>query len=132
MAPYGTTISSRGKRFGAFVLSVVLIYVTLGIGYVIWTLIIWGRGQNPAKQVLGMYVIDLETGRPATWGKMFIRGFVIDGLLNLVTFFIFWVVSAVMIWSNPENRRATDQMVSTIVVDAPRGWRSDEQFVRSR
>lgn len=67
-----------------------------------------------------MYVIDTGTGRPATWGKMFLRGFVIDGLLNAVTG-IFGLISALWIFSNDEHQRLTDKMVSTVVVDAPNG-----------
>ena len=66
-------LSSLGKRFGGALLTSVLIMVTLGIGYLIWAAIAYGKGQTPAKQILKMYVIDTETGLPATWGKMFIR-----------------------------------------------------------
>jgi uncharacterized RDD family membrane protein YckC len=119
--PAGTVLSSRAKRFGEFLLAVVLAIVTFGIGYLIWALIILGRGQTPEKQVLGMYVIDLDTGRTAGYGKMFLRWFVIDGILGQVTFGIFSIVSAFWIFSNPANQRLTDKMVNTIVVDAPGG-----------
>lgn len=89
--------------------------------YVIWAVIVWSRGQTPAKQLLGMYVIDVETGMPATWGKMFLRGFVIDQVLGRITLGIFNLISAIWIFSNPENQRLTDKMVSTIVVDDPAG-----------
>ena len=119
--PEGTVLSSLGKRFGGALLTGVLIVVTLGIGYLIWAAIAYGKGQTPAKQILKMYVIDTETGLPATWGKMFVRNVVIDGLLNSITFSVFWLVSSIWIFTNPERQRLTDKMVKTIVVDAPNG-----------
>ena len=71
-----------------------------------------------------MYVIDTETGMPATWGKMFLRGFVIDGVLNSITSGIFFLLSAIWIFTNPQRQRLTDLMLKTIVVDAPNGLRS--------
>ena len=121
VVPQGTVLTSIGKRFGGMLLSGLLFVVTLGIGYVIWALIAWNKGQTPAKQLLKMYVIDVETGLPATWGKMFIRGFVLDGVLNSVTGGIFSLLSAIWIFTNPERQRLTDKIVKTIVVDAPNG-----------
>jgi len=114
-------LSTIGKRFAGALLTGVLVVVTLGIGYLIWAAIAYGKGQTPAKQILKMYVIDTETGLPATWGKMFMRGFVIDGVLNSVTGGIFSLVSAIWIFTNPERQRLTDKIIKTIVVDAPNG-----------
>jgi uncharacterized RDD family membrane protein YckC len=119
--PAGTQLSSLGKRFGNALLAGVLMIVTLLIGYVIWAFIAYGRGQTPAKQVLKMYVIDERTGRPASWGTMFLRGWVIDGLLGQVTFGLFGLVSALWIFSGDRHQRLTDKMVKTVVVDAPGG-----------
>src|SRR5216683_66769 len=54
MLPEGTELASVGRRIGAYFLAIPLTIVTLGIGYIIWGLIIWGNGQTPALQVLGM------------------------------------------------------------------------------
>ena len=119
--PEGTVLSSLGKRFGGALLTGVLIVVTLGIGYLIWAAIAYGKGQTPAKQILKMYVIDTETGLPATWGKMLLRGFVIDGVLNSITGGVFSLISTIWIFTNPKRQRLTDLMLKTIVVDAPNG-----------
>lgn len=119
--PPGTQLSSLGKRFGNSLLAGVLMLVTLIIGYVIWAFMIYGRGQTPAKQVLNMYVIDERTGRPATWGTMFLRGWIIDGVIGQLTVGLFGLVSALWIFSGDKHQRLTDKMVHTIVVDAPNG-----------
>jgi uncharacterized RDD family membrane protein YckC len=121
--PAGTRLSSLAKRFGGSLLSLLLVIVTLGIGYMIWALIVYGQGQTPAKQLLNMYVIDERTGQVASWGTMFVRGFVIDGLVGLFTLGLFDLVSALWIFSGDRRQRLTDKMVNTIVVDAPGGLR---------
>jgi hypothetical protein len=51
--PRGTQLASVGRRIGAFFLAIPLSIVTLFIGYAIWGLIVWGRGQTPAHAALG-------------------------------------------------------------------------------
>ena len=72
--PNGTTLAPVGRRIGAFFLGALLSVITLGIGYIIWGIISWSKGQTPGQQVLG-----LQTWRPqervnASWGTMFLRG----------------------------------------------------------
>jgi uncharacterized RDD family membrane protein YckC len=66
--PPGVQPASSGRRIGAFSLSIPLAIIILGIGYPIWALIVRGRGQAPALQVLGMRCWRPETGRVAGWG----------------------------------------------------------------
>jgi uncharacterized RDD family membrane protein YckC len=119
--PAGIVVSTRERRFGGSLLSTLLWVVTLGIGYMIWAFIVYGRGQTPAKQLLNMYVLDERTGRAASWGTMFVRGFLIDGLLGWITSGLFGILSALLIFRGDTNQRLTDYMVNTIVVDAPNG-----------
>src|SRR4051794_1602934 len=60
-------VSSAGKRFGAFLLEIPLAIVTLGIGWVIWDLILWQDGRSPAKQLLKMRIVDAASGQPIDW-----------------------------------------------------------------
>ena len=52
--PAGVELASLARRIGSYFLAIPLAIVTLGIGYAIWGLIVWGRGTTPAMQVLGM------------------------------------------------------------------------------
>src|SRR5206468_6518647 len=45
-------LASPGKRFGAYLLDLLLIIVTLVIGWLVWLFIDWGKGQTPGKQLL--------------------------------------------------------------------------------
>lgn len=86
--PQGTQLASVGRRIGAFFLAIPLSIVTLFIGYVIWGLIVWGRGQTPALQVLGMRCWRPETGRVANWGWMALReiiGRIVENILSIIT-----------------------------------------------
>jgi uncharacterized RDD family membrane protein YckC len=64
-------------RLGALALDCALYVVTLGIGWVIWSLVLWGQGQTPGKKILKIRVYAADTQRPATWGHMAIREFLI-------------------------------------------------------
>jgi len=74
--PAGMELSSVGKRLGGYLLDLLLVIVTLVIGWIVWSLIVWGRGQTPGKQLLKMRCVKLSTGRRATWGTMALREFV--------------------------------------------------------
>ena len=75
MASYPFPKASIQHRFGQYLLEFGLLIVTLGVGYLVWFLIILGQGQTPGKQVLKLRVYDSTTGKPAKWGHMFIREF---------------------------------------------------------
>jgi uncharacterized RDD family membrane protein YckC len=51
--------------------------ITVFLGYIIWALVVWGQGQTPSKQILKMRVYSIDTGKPATWGHMAVRQFLI-------------------------------------------------------
>jgi uncharacterized RDD family membrane protein YckC len=114
--PGGAPISTGGRRFAAFLLEILLSIVTLGIGWLIWSLIVWGDGKTPAKALMGMRVVNSETGQVATWGTMALREVVGKWILGNVTFGITTVVGGIMILG--ESRQAIwDKIATTVVVD---------------
>ena len=116
--PMGVELASIGRRIGAYFLSIPLAIVTLGIGYAIWGLIVWGRGQTPALQVLGMRCWRPETGRVAGWGWMALREIVgrfIEGFLGPITL----VVSFVLMVSGRERKSLHDHIAGTVVLRDP-------------
>lgn len=117
---YGNRLpmSSAGKRFGAYLLEALLIVVTLVIGWFIWSLIAWGKGQTPAKQLLHMRCVDQQSGAVAGWGTMALRELVGKAILGNVTCGISTIVGAVMILG--ESRQGVwDKLANTVVVDDP-------------
>ena len=65
------------RRFMAWVLELVLISGTAYIGWFIWSLITWGKGQTPAQNLLRIISINETTGAQAKRPQMFIRYFLI-------------------------------------------------------
>jgi uncharacterized RDD family membrane protein YckC len=116
--PVGVELASSGRRIGAYFLSIPLAIVTLGIGYAIWGLIVWGRGQTPALQMLGMRCWRPETGRVAGWGWMALREIVgrfAEGLLGPITL----VLSLVLMVSGREHKSLHDHIAGTVVLRDP-------------
>src|SRR6476661_4276701 len=50
--PATVRLSSAWRRLGGYLLEGLLILLTLLIGWLVWSIIVWGRGQTPAKQLL--------------------------------------------------------------------------------
>jgi hypothetical protein len=65
------------RRFTAWVLEIVLISGTAYVGWFIWSLVTWGKGQTPAQNLLRIISINQTTGAPAKRPQMFIRFFLI-------------------------------------------------------
>jgi len=116
--PVGVELASSGRRIGAYFLSIPLYIVTLGIGYAIWGLIVWGRGQTPALQVLGMRCWRPETGHVAGWWWMALReiaGGFLEAFLGPITL----VVSLVLMLTGRERKSLHDHIAGTVVLRDP-------------
>jgi uncharacterized RDD family membrane protein YckC len=120
--PVGFRVSSAGRRFGGYLLDLLLIFCTLGIGWFIWTLVVWAQGQTPAKQLLGMRVIRLDTRMYAGWGRMFLRDFVGKGIVWLIAYMILFIGGVIadcwLLWDK-DKQELWDKLAGTVVVDDP-------------
>lgn len=116
----GIQLSSAGRRLGAYVLDGVLVFVTLFIGYLIWTVIVWKDGQSPGKQLMSMRVVRTQTGSKATWGTMFLRDFIGKGIIGTVAgFTIVGLILYLWLLWDPKRQQLWDRMAGTLVVDDP-------------
>jgi uncharacterized RDD family membrane protein YckC len=115
--PPGTELATAGKRIGTYLLEIVLAIVTLLIGYLIWMLIAWGKGQTPGKQVMGLRIYHLQNQRAASWGQMFVRQF-LGGIVNSI-FYIGFIVSVVFLFTDPLRRTVPDRIAGTIELNDP-------------
>jgi len=118
LLPQGTQMATVGRRIGAYFLAIPLSILTLGIGYLIWGLAVWGRGQTPALQVLGMRCYRPETGRAAGFGYMALReiiGRLVDGIVSIITY----IVSFVLFASRSDHRSLHDLIAGTVVLHDP-------------
>ena len=118
LLPEGTELASVGRRIGAYFLAIPLVIVTLGIGYIIWGLIVWGNGQTPALQVLGMRCWRPETNRVAGFWYMALReiaGRIVDGILSFITL----ITSFVLMVTGRERKALHDWIAGTVVLHDP-------------
>lgn len=118
--PPGVTLAPVGRRIGAYFLGVVLAIVTLVIGYVVWGLILWGRGTTPALSVLKMRCVKVSTGTKATFGTMALReivGRLVEGILSWIT----ELISLIFFLSRNDHRCIHDLIGGTLVVYDPGG-----------
>jgi uncharacterized RDD family membrane protein YckC len=113
-------LASKGKRFGGLLLELVLGIITLGIGWLIWSIVIWEKGLTPAKSILGMRVIKDSTMRPATRGDMALRELVGKVVLSVIPFY--QIVSGVFVLATDDATALWDKVAHTHVVDDPNNY----------
>lgn len=115
--------ASFQHRLGAYALDATLAVLTLGIGWLIWSMIVWGEGQTPAKKILKIRVRHFETGEVATWGHMGVREFlipltvVIASNLTAGIASIAWIVIEIVFYFTKNNRTLRDLWVKTAVIN---------------
>jgi len=89
---YPAPLASIGHRLGGKAVDFALSLVTLNIGWLIWSFVVWGNGQTPGKQLLKMRVYDKTTGKPVKWGHMAIREFGLQTTLFLIILVAYWAL----------------------------------------
>jgi uncharacterized RDD family membrane protein YckC len=116
--PQGVQLASVGRRIGAYFLAIPLAIVTLVIGYIIWGLIVWAKGQTPALQVLGMRCWRPEEGRVAGWWWMALRE-VVGRIAESIFWLITSLVSFILMLTRPDRRSLHDLIAGTVVLYDP-------------
>jgi len=113
--PEGTVVmASRGERILAWLVNIVLLFLTLFIGWIIWWFIVAPKGQNPGKAIVGLRVIRTDGGAVGT-GMMFVRGLV--GWAAGIVPFGNIVDGAWLLWDK-DAQTLHDKVVGTVVVKA--------------
>ena len=116
--PAGTELAGVGRRIGAYFLAILLSIVTLGIGYVIWGLVLWPKGTSPAFRLLGLRCWVPDNAAPASFGRMALRnvlGTIVQGLLGGITA----LVSLVLFLARDDHKSLMDLVGGTVVISDP-------------
>jgi len=114
VAPTGQ-LATAGSRIGAALLDGLLMVVTLFIGWLIWSIVLWKQSTSPAKKMLGMVVLDANTGAPASVKQMVMREVVGKWVVGSVTGVV-TLASLVMLWATPRRQAVWDYIGTTVVV----------------
>ena len=115
--------ASFQHRLGAIVLDATLIIITLGIGWVIWSFIVWGEGQTPAKKILKLRTINFTNGRSASWGHMAVREALVPTTVSIASFLtagvasIAWIIVEIVFYFTKNQRTLRDYWVKTAVIN---------------
>lgn len=118
--------ATPGRRFGAWLLDGLLVFLTLGIGFLIWSLIAWQKGQTPAKQLLRVYVMREDGSRAGGW-YMFLREALIKSVvvavITVVTAGLFGGLAAAWCLWDKERQCLWDKFGGSYVAFSPEGYR---------
>ena len=115
--------ASFQHRLGAYALDIAISALTFGIGWLIWSFIVWGEGQTPGKKILKIRVRNFDTGAVATWGHMAVRELLVPlavaiavGLTSGLAA-VAWVVLEIVFYYTKNNRTLRDYWVETAVIN---------------
>ena len=124
--------ASQGRRLGGWALDGLVAVVTLGVGWLIWFLIVAQRGQTPGKQMLGMYIMRYDGSRASGWYTI-LREVVVKGLFTLVIVVIIVATGGVglllflpaALWCTWDRERQClwDKVANTYIAYSPGGFR---------
>jgi uncharacterized RDD family membrane protein YckC len=117
--PAGVLVASPWARLGSYFLEVILIFITFGIGWLIWGAMTAGLGQTPAKRVMKLRVVDAASLKPAGFARMFwMRGFVASIVASFAILFTIGVLLFMPFWDK-RRQNIWDKVSSTYVVSDP-------------
>ena len=111
----GVVPCGNGVRFGALLLDSLLFVVTCGIGWLIWDIVLWQQSTSPAKKMLNLKIVDINTGAPASMVQMLLREGLGKIVLSAVTGIV-GIISAVLILVVPSRQGVWDYISKTTVV----------------
>jgi uncharacterized RDD family membrane protein YckC len=115
--------ASFQHRLGGYALDCALAVLTLGIGWMIWSFVVWGEGQTPAKKILKMRTVNATTGNAASWGHMAIRELLIPLTIYISAVItgglsaIVWITLEIVFYFTKQNRTLRDLWVKTAIVN---------------
>ncbi len=114
------------RRLGGYLVETALAGVTLGVGWIIWFIIVAPRGQTPAKQLLGMYILRADgtrAGGSSVWVRELLVKGLLFGILAALTLYLAWLAAALWVLWDRDRQALWDKTAGTLVAYSPQGFR---------
>ncbi|HEY6471351.1 MAG TPA: RDD family protein [Acidimicrobiales bacterium] len=119
---------SLGVRVKALMLTFLLIVVTLGVGWMAWSVLEWRHGRTVSFKLMGLRVVRASDGRPIGLGTSLLRNALLCSVLFVPTMLVCIVLALAFVMgaSPPEDllskpRKAPwDRLTKTMVVQERR------------
>ena len=112
----GVVPCGNGVRLWATVLDGLLFIVTCGIGWLIWSIVLWQQSTSPAKKMLNLKIVDINTGAPASMQQMLLREVLGKIVLSTVSSGVSTLIGAVLILVVPSRQGVWDYISKTTVI----------------
>ena len=90
----GVYLADPMRRFRAYILDSILALITLGVGWLIWAIVLNLKtpGVSPAKRIMKMRVVDAKTYAPLSLGQMIIRRAIIGSIVGDAAIYVAFTV----------------------------------------
>ena len=126
--------ASPGRRLGGWALDTVVATLTLGLGWLIWFLLVARRGQTPGKQMLGMYIIRADGtragGRYTLVREVLIKELLFGGVIialgeltHPAVSLLLWLTVMLSCLVDRDRRCLWDKVAATYIAHSPVGFR---------
>jgi hypothetical protein len=130
--------ASFGTRMEALLLTVFLVLGSLGVGWLVWTLLEWRHGRTPSYRLLHLRVVSRSDGRPIGLARSIVRNGILCTVLLVPTVVVCCVLAvAFVMGASPPDRVLAqpqtapwDRLTRTQVIDERRGLVADASSSR--
>ncbi len=112
MGGAGGTGSDGAAGFAA------LVVLGLSVGLIVWSFVLFAKGQTPGKYFLGLRVLDVNRGQAASFGMMFLREVVAKPVIMVLSSITLGIVNFWLVWDR-DSQELWDKVVNTVVVHDP-------------
>ena len=132
---YVERVTYNRRFWGSYILEGLLFVVTLVIGWYIWMIFTSKTGQTPAKRILNIYVINVETGRNIGRGDAWIREVLIKqlafGVLSSITSGLSSLADGIWVFVDKDRQALHDKLLKQVVVYAPTGLPAELDYAEN-
>jgi len=113
-------LAAPEKRLYAFLANMGIGIITLGIGWIIWSALLWSEGTTPGHKLLNLSIVDEKTFEHLNWNRMAVRELVFKGIfaaaISSFTYGLSYIADGLFIFRD-DRRALHDHLARSIVID---------------